>query len=108
MAEIKEDGGRAKRAARFGCGSSNVKLSELPTTDELEGYVTRNYSKLLSKLPPDDPGAFIYYHPDAEIDACLALGGAPTLVDSAGAAVVPGVNAAVSAQAFKTFVHNAV
>jgi hypothetical protein len=108
MAETKEDGGRARRASRFACGSSNVKLSEWPTADELEEYVKCNYSKLLSKLPPDDPGAFIYYHTDADIDACLALGGAPALVDATGAAVVPGANAAVSAQAFKTFVHNAV
>eukprot|EP00475_Leptophrys_vorax_P019317 TRINITY_DN26387_c0_g1_i1.p1 TRINITY_DN26387_c0_g1~~TRINITY_DN26387_c0_g1_i1.p1 ORF type:complete len:175 (+),score=44.08 TRINITY_DN26387_c0_g1_i1:35-526(+) len=108
MAEIKEDGGRARRASRFACGSCNVKLSEWPTADELKEYVIRNYSKLLSKLLSDDPGVFIYYHPDADIDACLALEGAPALVNAAGAPVVPGANAAVSAQAFKAFVHNVV
>jgi hypothetical protein len=89
MADTKEDVVVQEEllASRVGAVTSSC---QKVTADELEEYVIHNYSKLLSKLPSDDPGVFIYYHPDADIDACLALGGAPALVDAAGTPVVPG------------------
>jgi hypothetical protein len=67
-------------------------LSERPTSKELEEYVICKYSNILSTLPRNDPGVFIYYHPDADIDACLVLDSAPPSL--------------LSPQAFKDFMYN--
>jgi hypothetical protein len=50
-------------------------LLEWPSMEELSAYVTSKYREILSKLPLDDPGVFIYFHSDLEIDRCLALNG---------------------------------
>jgi hypothetical protein len=83
---------------------SNNKLPNHPTVDELCKHVVSTYDSILSKLPPDDPGVFIYYHPDADIDTCLSLIGAPVLLDANGNPIVPGVNIAQSAQTFKAHI----
>jgi hypothetical protein len=88
--------------------NNNSSLPDRPSVEELSAYVTSKYREILSKLPLDDPGMFIYFHSDLEIDRCLALHGAPVLQDVNGNPLIIGGDIAQSAQAFKNYVLNEV